>query len=56
MIFKTITLKFSDGRRESAFIMGRDEKSCHRQIDEMMKRKGAYGFSTQSSAVARGSR
>jgi len=56
VIYKTITLKFADGRRESAFIIGRDEKSCHRQIDEMMKRRGAYGFSTQSSVSPRGSR
>jgi len=56
MIYKTITLKFADGRRESAFIMGRDEKSCQRQIGEMMVRLGAYGFSTQSSVSPRGSR
>ncbi len=56
MIYKTITLKFADGRLESALIMGRDEKSCHRQIEEMMKRKGAFGFSTQSSVSPRGSR
>ncbi len=56
MIYKTITLKFADGRLESAFIMGRTEKSCQRQIGEMMVRTGAYGFSTQSSVSPRGSR
>ncbi len=51
MIYKTITLKFADGRRESAFIVADTEKGAARQIDEMMKRKGAYGFGTQSSVV-----
>lgn len=56
MIYKTITLKFANGRRESAFITGRDERSCQLQIEALVKRKGAYGFSTQSSVSPRGSR
>jgi len=50
-ITKTITLKFPDGRSESALIIAQTEKGAARQIEELMKRKGASGFSTQSTVV-----
>jgi hypothetical protein len=53
-IMKTITLKFADGRRESALILAETERGAQRQISQLMTRKGAYGFSTQSTVVRSG--
>ncbi len=51
MIYKTITLKFSDGRLLTVSIIANNEKDASIQINKLMNLKKAYGFSTQSSAT-----
>lgn len=49
MTEKKITLKFEDGRTETVTVFSDNPKHFSAQIEEIMHRKGAYGFSTEST-------
>ena len=48
MLTQTITLKFTNGRTETAVLHARSHKELSKLVVAKMAATGAYGFGTQS--------